>query len=45
MTPRLTTHSTRPPLACLSSSFVGSIRVVVVVGRRVNSGVRRQGVN
>jgi hypothetical protein len=37
----LTTHSTRPPLACLSCTFAGSIRVVAVVGRRVDSGVMR----
>jgi len=36
----LTTHSTRPPLACLSSTFSGFIRVVAGGGRRVNSGVR-----
>ena len=36
----LTTHSTRPPLACLSSTFAGFIRVVAGVGRRVNSSVR-----
>ena len=36
----LTTHSTRPPSACLSCSFIGSIQLVAGVGRRVNSGVR-----
>ena len=35
----LTTHSTRPPSACLASTFFGFIRVVDIVGRRVNSGV------